>query len=95
MDLSNTRKEAETLSTLLSVNPMKTGGILVDSKSVVLAGKFRGGANTETSAPTPSTSTDSGNTFNQYIYSPKAVSRTDIYRQTKNLFALEKGVTKR
>ena len=95
LDLSNTRREAETLNTLLSVNPMKTGGILVDSKSVVLAGRFRSGGNSETAEPVSANVSESGNTFNQYIYSPKAVSRTDIYRQTKNLFSLEKGVVKR
>lgn len=31
--------------------------------------------------------------FNQYNTSPKALSRTDIYRQTKNQFAMLKGVT--
>lgn len=31
-------------------------------------------------------------TFNQYNTSPKALSRTDLYRQTKNLFAMAKGV---
>ena len=95
LDLSNTRREAETLNTLLSVNPMRTGGILVDSKSVVLAGRFRSGGNSETAEPVSANVSESGNTFNQYIYSPKAVSRTDIYRQTKNLFSLEKGVVKR
>ena len=29
--------------------------------------------------------------FNQYNYSPKALSRLDIYRQTKNQFAMIKG----
>ena len=35
----------------------------------------------------------SGNTyeFNQYNYSPKALSPADIYRQTKNQFAAMKG----
>ena len=31
--------------------------------------------------------------FNQYNTSPKALSRTDLYRQTKNQFAMLKGVT--
>lgn len=30
-------------------------------------------------------------TFNQYNTSPKALSRTEIYRQTKNLFSMAKG----
>lgn len=40
---------------------------------------------------------DSGNTyqFTQNNYSPKALSRTDIYRQTKNQFAAMKGMVEK
>ena len=38
---------------------------------------------------------DSPVTFNQYNYSPKALSRLEIYRQTKNQLSMMKGVVKK
>lgn len=38
---------------------------------------------------TPSYKTE--NNYNQYITSPKPLTRSEIYRQSKNLFSLEKG----
>ena len=38
---------------------------------------------------------DSPVTFNQYNYSPKALSRLEIYRQTKNQLSMMKGVARK
>lgn len=38
---------------------------------------------------------DSPVTFNQYNYSPKALSRLEIYRQTKNQLSIMKGVARK
>ena len=38
---------------------------------------------------------DSPVTFNQYNYSPKALTRLEIYRQTKNQLSMMKGVVKK
>lgn len=38
---------------------------------------------------------DSNVTFNQYNYSPKALSRLEIYRQTKNQLSMMEGVVKK
>ena len=92
LDLTNVSKEAQSLNSILSLRSIQVGGMIMSSKDVTLAGQFKAGSyfrpsSDDTTAPAIGT----GNTFNQYIYSPKSVSRTDIYRQTKNLFALEKG----
>lgn len=92
LDLTNVSKEAQSLNSILSLRSIQAGGMIMSSKDVTLAGQFKAGSyfrpsSDDTAAPAIGT----GNTFNQYIYSPKSVSRTDIYRQTKNLFALEKG----
>ena len=39
--------------------------------------------------------TDSPVTFNQYNYSPKALTRLEIYRQTKNQLSMMKGVARK
>lgn len=39
--------------------------------------------------------TDSMVTFNQYNYSPKALTRLEIYRQTKNQLSMMKGVARK
>lgn len=95
LDLTGVSKEAQSLNTMLTLRPIQAGGMIVDSKDVTLAGQFKSGNYSGTPKDdTAKTASGGGSTFNQYIYSPKSVSRTDIYRQTKNLFALEKGATR-
>lgn len=95
LDLTSVSKEAQSLNTMLTLRPIQAGGMIVDSKDVTLAGQFKSGNYSGTPKDdTAKTANGGGSTFNQYIYSPKSVSRTDIYRQTKNLFALEKGATR-
>ena len=95
LDLTSISKEAQSLNTMLTLHPIQAGGMIVDSKDVTLAGQFKSGNYSGTTKDdTAKTASGGGSTFNQYIYSPKSVSRTDIYRQTKNLFALEKGATR-
>ena len=95
LDLTGVSKEAQSLNTMLTLRPIQAGGMIVDSKDVTLAGQFKSGNYSGTPKDdTAKTTSGGGSTFNQYIYSPKSVSRTDIYRQTKNLFALEKGATR-
>lgn len=92
LDLTSVSKEVQSLNAMLTLRPIQAGGMIVDSKDVTLAGQFKSGNYSGTPKDdTAKTAIGTGNTFNQYIYSPKSVSRTDIYRQTKNLFALEKG----
>lgn len=83
LDLSDVTEGAGRLSALLSRNQaMKiSAGMERESGSVVQ----NGGA-------TPT----SGNNYNftQNNYSPKALSRIDIYRQTKNQFSALKGLVK-
>ena len=81
LDLSDVTEGAGRLSALLSRNQaMKiSAGMERDSSSVVQNG---------------GTAPISGNnyTFTQNNYSPKALSRIDIYRQTKNQFSALKGL---
>ena len=95
LDLTSVSKEAQSLNAMLTLRPIQAGGMIVDSKDVTLAGQFKSGNYSGTPKDdTAKTASGGGSIFNQYIYSPKSVSRTDIYRQTKNLFALEKGATR-
>lgn len=81
LDLSDVTEGADRLSALLSRNQaMKiSAGMERESGSVVQNG---------------GTTPTSGNNYNftQNNYSPKALSRIDIYRQTKNQFSALKGL---
>ena len=83
LDLSDVTEGAGRLSALLSRNQaMKiSAGMERESGSVVQNG---------------GTTPTSGNNYNftQNNYSPKALSRIDIYRQTKNQFSALKGLVK-
>lgn len=64
------------------------------STSTQLARRISTGLSQENAAANQNGSGSSGNTytFTQNNFSPKALSRTDIYRQTKNQFAAMKGL---
>ena len=88
-----------------SVTPVKTSGssglrpgmrsnqVMSMSNSAQLARTISVGMNKERTAQNQNGNGGSGNTytFTQNNYSPKALSRTDIYRQTQNQFAVMKG----
>lgn len=57
----------------------------------VVSSGMKNQTNYETPETAPTAKGDTYNIFNQTNNSPKALSRLDIYRQTKNLFALAKG----
>ena len=88
-----------------SITPVKTSGnrglkpglrsnqVMSMSNSAHLARTISVGMNKESTAQNQNGNGGSGNTytFTQNNYSPKALSRTDIYRQTQNQFAVMKG----
>ena len=88
-----------------SVTPVKTSGssglrpgmrsnqVMSMSNSAQLARTISVGMSRESAAQNQNGNGGSGNTytFTQNNYSPKALSRTDIYRQTQNQFAVMKG----
>lgn len=83
LDLSSVEHGATRLSSLLSQRKAATiriGMAPEEERSTDTAGSFRAG-NTYT--------------FTQNNYSPKALSRLDIYRQTKNQFSALKGAVSR
>lgn len=76
-------------------------GLMSDRRTLALAGSVRNvnSAACQMSAPVSTNDNSSANQneptpvvqeFNQYNYSPKALSRREIYRDTKNLFAIMK-----
>ena len=72
-----------------TLNAMLTRDNAMDINTNISARRNAANTNTDTS------DTKTGNTynFNQYNNSPKALSRQEIYRQTKNQFAALKGAT--
>lgn len=88
-----------------SVTPVKTSGssglrpgmrsnqVMSMSNSAHLARTISVGMSKESTTQNQNGNGGSGNTytFTQNNYSPKALSRTDIYRQTQNQFAVMKG----
>lgn len=88
-----------------SVTPVKTSGssglrpgmrsnqVMSMSNSAQLARTISVGISKESTTQNQNGNGGSGNTytFTQNNYSPKALSRTDIYRQTQNQFAVMKG----
>ena len=82
LDLSEVRSGAHMLSALLSRKQAMTISTEMNRQS---AGTIQNG---KTAAPA------TGNSYSlvQNNYSPKALSRIDIYRQTKNQFSALKGL---
>lgn len=90
LDLSSVRKSAGTIGTMLQMDTLRVSKLVTDSKDVTKSRKSMNSASDDDINRAPYQKVE--NTYNQYVNSPKAISRTDLYRQTKNLFALEKGV---
>jgi len=74
---------------LLSSGISATSRIAMEGNSV-----FNASRDSNTSTNNQTSNTTAGNSYNfvQNNYSPKALSRIDIYRQTKSQFAELKGV---
>lgn len=76
-------------------------GLMSDRRTLALAGSVRNVNSAARQMSTPVSTNDNSSAnqnepapvvqeFNQYNYSPKALSRREIYRDTKNLFAIMK-----
>ena len=76
-------------------------GLMSDRRTLALAGSVRNVNSAARQMSAPVSTNDNGSDdqnestpivqeFNQYNYSPKALSRREIYRDTKNLFAIMK-----
>ena len=85
LDLSNVKNGATKINTLMNYNK----ALSVNTR---MAEAKQNGVNIQNGQYQPSSNQATYN-FNQYNTSPKAISRTDLYRQTKNQFAMLKGVT--
>lgn len=105
VNTSQSYPETPYRGTSSSVTPVKTSGssglrpgmrsnqVMSMSNSAQLARTISVGMSRESAAKNQNGNGGSGNTytFTQNNYSPKALSRTDIYRQTQNQFAVMKG----
>ena len=89
LDLSEIQNGVKSANVLLSSGISATSRIAMEGNSV-----FNASRDSNTSSNNQTSSTTAGNSYNfvQNNYSPKALSRIDIYRQTKSQFAELKGV---
>ena len=92
IDLSDVESGEKELSKMLG----KTKTISVDSATIRATSVARSMGTDYTNEGTNPTNQNGGTTFTftQNNYSPKALSKTDIYRQTKNQFSLAKEAIK-
>ena len=85
-----------TITPVLDLSNIKTGvarlNTMISTSRAMGISASMSGERTETNQ-NGSNNTDTGTTYQytQYNYSPKALSRTEIYRQTKTLLATKKG----
>lgn len=93
VDLSNVQRSADDIATIFNrkfdITPAYNA--VLDTASMVEAHQIR---QKETSADISKSEPSVVNNYNleQNNYSPKALNRTEIYRQTKNLFATTRNV---
>lgn len=89
LDLSDIQKNGKNLGDLLAVDNLQIGSVH-NKASRVARGMFKDVPKTNDLAPGDSPNTPLS--FVQNNYSPKALSRIDIYRNTKNQISTMKGV---
>ena len=89
LDLSEIQNGVKSANMLLSSGISATSRIAMEGSSVFNASRD---SNTSTNSQTNNTTAGNSYNFVQNNYSPKALSRIDIYRQTKSQFAELKGV---
>ena len=89
LDLSEIQNGVKSANVLLSSGISASSKIAMEGNSV-----FNASRDSNTSTNNQTSNTTAGNSYNfvQNNYSPKALSRIDIYRQTKSQFAELKGV---
>lgn len=91
LDLSDVKKNASQISGMLTTKPISVGSSY--SNAVVISAGQQANNSPDDSATNPTPPTAPAQTvFNQTINSPKAVSATDVYRNTKNLVSKQRGV---
>lgn len=90
LDLSNVKKTAGELISLLDV---PTLDISTSYKKAQAAGSSYEASRKDDGAEDPTGSTGDTYNYTQYNTSPKALSKEEIYRQTKNLISTKKGAS--
>lgn len=89
LDLSNIEKNAQRISGLLGRQTLHTDATYISAANAALGRRTRTRTSDDvvTSAPAVAPAIQ----YNQYNNSPKALSRAEIYRQTKNQLSVVKG----
>lgn len=90
IDLSGAREDVSSLNQMLATTRASSLVRSVGSAAAI-AKRIRDNEEIQNGSELESATTTVNNTFTQNITSPKAVSRMEVYRDTRNLFALEKG----
>lgn len=83
LDLTQAQRDARGLNGLINQNALTVGLSNMQAQTIVQEGLVRTDEDVVDKTPTEIK-------FEQHNYSPQALSASDIYRQTKNLLALEK-----
>ena len=88
-DMSAIRKGAGELDTILTPPSLKVGDSFAKANALALQQEAQEEALVLAGAD--GNDPKGGDTYNQYITSPKAVSAAEVYRNTKNLISVKKG----
>lgn len=88
LDLSDVKKNAGQLGTLLSIKPIAVDTSYFKAKDASIG--YENNKNVD-STETPVVASTTSLVFNQNNNSPKALSPADIYRQTRNQLSVAKG----
>lgn len=87
LDLSEIKKSASRIDSILSTRPLRVDG----AYSAVAQARQGYQDNREVASSTTLESTKPSVSFTQNLYSPKALSEAEIYRQTNNQLSVAKG----
>ena len=87
-DMSNLKKGAGVIDGLLTPPSLKVGDSFAMANSLALQQEAQAA---EVELTREENNGKGGDTYNQYITSPKAVSAAEVYRNTKNLISVKKG----
>lgn len=87
-DMSNLKKGAGVIDGLLTPPSLKVGDSFAMANSLALQQEAQAA---DVELTREENNGKGGDTYNQYITSPKAVSAAEVYRNTKNLISVKKG----
>lgn len=87
LDLTNVKKNAESISGFFAIKPLSVESTLLNAEEAFFEHQNSQNGRDDRDDSPPASSYN----FNQYNYSPKALSSGEIYRQTNNQLSVLKG----